>query len=264
MAKVGNQAEMPFLDHLEELRWRIMWSLAVLVVCVVASFIVLLRYDAIKWLALPILPYVPDGRVITTHPAGAFKIVMTASFALGGVFASPVIFYHLWAFLAPALHKHEKRVLIPVLIFGAMLFLSGVALAFFGLIPLTLRFLLSVQSSVITPMISANEYFGFAIGFSLVMGAVFEMPIVVLALTALGLVTPKMLTRYRRHAFVICLVASAFITPGQDPLTLAAVFLPLVGLYEVSIVCSHFIARRMARREAQREAESQEAAGAAS
>jgi sec-independent protein translocase protein TatC len=255
MATVGNQAEMPFLEHLEELRWRIMWSLLALVICVVVSFVVLLRYDAIKILAQPILPYVPDRHLITTHPAGAFKIVMTAAFALGAIFASPVIFYQVWAFLSPALHKHEKKVVIPVLIFGAFLFLAGVSLAFFGLIPLTLRFLLSVQSTVITPMISANEYFGFAIGFSLVMGAVFEMPIVVLALTALGIVTPATLTRYRRHAIVICLVASAFITPGQDPLTLAAVFLPLVGLYEVSIICSHFIYRRQQRRQAEQDAE---------
>ncbi len=255
MATVGNQAEMPFLEHLEELRWRIMWSLLALVICGVVSFVVLLRYDAIKILAQPILPYVPDRHLITTHPAGAFKIVMTAAFALGAIFASPVIFYQVWAFLSPALHKHEKKVVIPVLIFGAFLFLAGVSLAFFGLIPLTLRFLLSVQSTVITPMISANEYFGFAIGFSLVMGAVFEMPIVVLALTALGIVTPATLTRYRRHAIVICLVASAFITPGQDPLTLAAVFLPLVGLYEVSIICSHFIYRRQQRRQAEQDAE---------
>lgn len=255
MATVGNQAEMPFLEHLEELRWRIMWSLLALAICVVVSFVVLLRYDAIRILALPILPYVPDQHLITTHPAGAFKIVMSAALALGAIFASPVIIYQVWAFLSPALHKHEKKVVIPVLIFGALLFLAGVALAFFGLIPLTLRFLLGVQSTVITPMISANEYFGFAIGFSLVMGAVFEMPIVVLALTALGIVTPAMLTRYRRHAIVICLVASAFITPGQDPLTLAAVFLPLVGLYEVSIICSHFVYRRRQRREAEQDAE---------
>jgi len=255
MATVGNQAEMPFLDHLEELRWRIMWSLLALAICVVASFVVLLKYDAIRILAQPILPYVPDQHLITTHPAGAFKIVMSAALALGAIFASPVIIYQIWAFLSPALHRHEKKVVIPVLIFGAFLFLAGVALAFFGLIPLTLRFLLGVQSTVITPMISANEYFGFAIGFSLVMGAVFEMPIVVLALTALGLVTPAMLARYRRHAIVICLVASAFITPGQDPLTLAAVFLPLVGLYEVSIICSHFVYRRRQRREAELEAE---------
>jgi sec-independent protein translocase protein TatC len=255
MATVGNQAEMPFLEHLEELRWRILWSLLALVIGVGVSFVVLLKYDAIRYLALPILPYVPDGHLISTHPAGAFKIVMSASFALGGVLASPVILYHLWAFLSPALYKHEKKVVIPVLIFGALLFLAGVALAFFALIPLTLRFLLNVQSTVITPMISANEYFSFALGFSLVMGAVFEMPIIVLALTALGLVTPATLTRYRRHAFVICLVAAAFITPGQDPLTLAAVFVPLIGLYEVSIMCSFVVHRRLQRREAEREAE---------
>lgn len=255
MATVGNQAEMPFLDHLEELRWRIMWSLLALVICVGVSFVVLLRYDAIKFLALPILPYLQDERLITTHPAGAFKIVMSAAFALGGVFASPVVIYQIWSFLSPALHKHEKRVIIPVLIFGVFLFLGGVALAYFALIPLTLRFLLGVQSTVITPMISANEYFGFAISFSLIMGAVFEMPIVVLALTALGLVTPAMLSKYRRHAFVICLVASAFITPGQDPVSLAAVAIPLVGLYEVSVLCSRFVFRRRERREAERAAE---------
>lgn len=255
MATVGNQAEMPFLDHLEELRWRIMWSLLALVVCVGLSFVVLLKYDAIRFLALPILPYVPDEHLITTHPAGAFKIVMSAAFALGAVFASPVVVYQIWAFLSPALHKHEKRVIIPVLIFGAFLFLGGVALAFFALIPLTLRFLLGVQSTVITPMISANEYFGFALSFSMIMGAVFEMPIVVLALTALGLVTPALLSKYRRHAFVICLVASAFITPGQDPVSLAAVAIPLVGLYEVSVLCSRFVYRRRERREAEREAE---------
>ncbi len=255
MATVGNQAEMPFLDHLEELRWRIMWSLLALVICVGVSFVVLLRYDAIKFLALPILPYLQDERLITTHPAGAFKIVMSAAFALGAVLASPVVVYQIWSFLSPALHKHEKRVIIPVLIFGVFLFLGGVALAYFALIPLTLRFLLGVQSTVITPMISANEYFGFAISFSLIMGAVFEMPIVVLALTALGVVTPAMLSKYRRHAFVICLVASAFITPGQDPVSLAAVAIPLVGLYEVSVLCSRFVFRRRERREAERAAE---------
>ena len=255
MATVGNQAEMPFLDHLEELRWRIMWSLLALVICVGVAFVVLLRYDAIKFLALPILPYLQDERLITTHPAGAFKIVMSTAFALGAVLASPVVVYQVWSFLSPALHKHEKRVIIPVLIFGVFLFLGGVALAYFALIPLTLRFLLGVQSTVITPMISATEYFGFALSFSLIMGAVFEMPIVVLALTALGLVTPAMLSKYRRHAFVICLVASAFITPGQDPVSLAAVAIPLVGLYEVSVLCSRFVFRRRERRDAERAAE---------
>ncbi|MCC6317762.1 MAG: twin-arginine translocase subunit TatC [Gemmatimonadaceae bacterium] len=257
----GTQAEMPFLEHLEELRWRILWSLLALIVGVAVSFTVLLKYDAILLLVRPIQPFLPDGKLITTHPAGAFRIVMSAAFALGFVFASPVVIYQFWAFLSPALYRHEKKVIIPVLIFGALLFIGGVSLAYFALIPLTLKFLLNVQSAAITPMISVTEYFDFAITFSLIMGAVFELPIAVLALTALGIVTPQFLNRYRRHALVICLVASAFITPGQDPVSLAAVALPLIGLYEVSVVCSYVVYRRRQRREAQRAAE--DARGAA-
>lgn len=260
MADVGSQAEMPFLEHLEELRWRIMWSMLALLIGVGVSFYFLFKYDAIKLLAQPVLPYLQGQKLVYTHPAGAFKITMSAAFALGGVLASPVIVYQLWAFLSPALYKHEKKVVIPVLLFGAVLFLGGVALAFYGLIPLTLKMLLQVQSSVLQPMISITEYFDFAISFALIMGAVFELPILVLALTALGMVTPQFLNRYRRHAIVVCLVASAFITPGQDPFSLAAVALPLLGLYEVSVVCSYVVYRRKQRREAARLAE--EASGA--
>jgi sec-independent protein translocase protein TatC len=109
-----------------------------------------------------------------------------------------------------------------------------------------------MQSSVLEPMISISDYFNFAAGFSLVMGAVFELPIVVLALTALGLVTPQFLRRYRRHALVVNLVASAFITPGQDPVSLASVAVPLIGLYEVSVLCSWIVWKRRERREARR------------
>jgi sec-independent protein translocase protein TatC len=245
---------MPFLDHLEELRWRLLWSALALIIGVVISFTVMLKYDAISLLAAPILPLLDGQKLVTTEPAAAFKITMSASFLSGAVLASPVIFYQLWSFLAPALYKHEKKVVIPVLSFGAILFGGGVALAFFGLIPLTLRMLLSVQSSVIEPMISVSGYFDFALGFALVMGLVFEMPIVVLALTALGIVTPAFLRKFRRHAIVICLVSSAFITPGQDPMSLAAVAVPLVLLYEVSVLCSSLVHRRRERREREREA----------
>lgn len=253
--KKDTQLEMPFLDHLEELRWRLMWSVLALIIGVVISFTVMLKYDAISILARPILPLLESGKLVTTEPAAAFKITMSASFLSGAVLASPIIFYQLWAFLSPALYKHEKKVVIPVLAFGAVLFGAGVALAFFGLIPLTLRMLLSVQSSVLEPMITVRGYFDFALGFALIMGLVFEMPIVVLALTALGVVTPTFLRKFRRHAIVLCLVSSAFITPGQDPFSLAAVAVPLVLLYELSVVCSAFVQRRRDRKEREREEE---------
>ena len=248
MSNVGNQGEMPFLDHLEELRWRLMWAGLALVIGVIISFTVMLKYDAIRFLAAPILPLLPQGKLITSDPTAAFKITMTASFACGGVLASPVIFYQTWAFLSPALYAHERKVIGAVLAFGVLLFGAGVSLAFFGLIPMTLKMLLSVQSSVLEPMISVSGYFDFAIGFMLIMGIVFELPIVVLALTALGIVNPSMLRRFRRHAVVVCLIVSAFITPGQDPFSLAAVAVPLVGLYEISVICSAFIVRRRERK----------------
>ncbi|MGQ0649706.1 MAG: twin-arginine translocase subunit TatC [Gemmatimonadaceae bacterium] len=260
MAKVGSQAEMPFLEHLEELRWRIMWSLLAVIIGVGVSFALLYNVDIIVFLARPIEPFLEGRKLIVTHPLGQFRILMSMAFISGGILASPVVFYQLWAFLSPALYKHEKRLVIPVLVFGLALFIAGVALAFFVLIPLTLRFVLTMQSSVLEPMISISDYFNFAAGFCLVMGAVFELPIVVLALTALGIVTPQFLKRYRRHALVVCIVASAFITPGQDPFSLLAVAVPLVGLYELSVICSFFVWKRRQRREAMRAAE--DAAGA--
>jgi sec-independent protein translocase protein TatC len=255
MAAVGQQAEMPFLDHLEELRWRIMWSLLALIIGVVVAFSLLVRFDVILLLERPILPYLNGQKLVYTHPADPFRITMSMAFALGAIFASPVIVWQTWGFLSPALYKHEKKVVIPVLILGALLFLAGVALAFYGIIPITLGMFYSIQSSSLTPMITASAYFDFTVSLSLVLGAVFELPIAVLALTALGIVTPDFLQKFRRHAVVVCLVGSAFITPGQDPFSLLAVAIPLYLLYELSVVSSSFVHRRRLRRDAKRDAE---------
>ena len=257
MADVGQQSEMPFLDHLEELRWRILRALVALIAGVVAAFSLLLRFDIILILERPILPYLSGNQLVYTHPADPFKITMSMAFALGAIFASPVFVWQVWGFLSPALYKHEKRVIIPVLIFGALLFLGGVSLAFFGIIPITLKMFYSIQTNSLTPMITAGAYFDFVVSLSLVLGAVFELPIAVFALTALGIVTPAFLNKFRRHATVICLVTSAFITPGQDPLSLLAIAIPLYLLYELSVVCSVFVYRRKQRREAARLAEAE-------
>ncbi|GMV11676.1 MAG TPA: twin-arginine translocase subunit TatC [Gemmatimonadaceae bacterium] len=255
MATVGHPAEMPFLEHLEELRWRILKSLVALVAGVVVAFSLLLKFDIILILERPILPFLNGHQLVYTHPADPFKITMSMAFALGAIFASPVLIWQVWGFLSPALYKHEKKVIIPVLIFGAILFLAGVSLAFFGIIPITLKMFYSIQTASLTPMITAGEYFDFVVSLSLVLGAVFELPIAVLALTALGIVTPQFLNRFRRHAVVVCLVASAFITPGQDPFSLLAIAVPLYLLFELSVVCSFVVYRRKQRREESRLAE---------
>jgi sec-independent protein translocase protein TatC len=254
------EKEMPFLDHLEELRWRILWSLGAFVVALLISFAVVSQFDVIGFLARPVVPYLHGQKLVYTHPSDAFSVVLNVAFALGLVLASPVIIYQVWAFLSPALYSHEKRLVIPVL-FGAMLlFLGGVALSFIVVLPFTLEFLIGFQTESLTPMITVGEYFGFAIGMSLAFGAVCELPIVILALTALGLVTPQFLNKYRRHAIVLCVLAAAFITPGADPTSLFALAVPLYFLFELSVVLSIMVHRRRVRKqkaEAAREAAEQ-------
>lgn len=249
----GNQAEMPFLDHLEELRWRIIWSLSALVVGVAVSFYLLWSHeDILLLLQGPVQPYLDGRKLIYTHPADAFRIIMNLALILGTILASPVILWHVWGFLSPALYKHEKKVVIPVLIFAALLFLAGVALSWFVILPLTLKVFASIQSASLEPMLSFREYFSFAMSMSLALGAVFELPIAVLALSALELVTPVMLKRFRRYAIVGAIVVSAFITPGQDPFSLLVMTGPLYLLYEVSVGASALV-WRLKRRRASRE-----------
>jgi sec-independent protein translocase protein TatC len=247
----GNQAEMTFLEHLEELRWRIIWSLLALVVGVGIAFYILFRVeDILLVLQQPVLPYLHGRRLVYTHPADPFRIVLSLALVLGTIFASPVILWQIWSFLSPALYQHEKRVIVPVLIAAALLFLAGAALSWFVILPLTLRVFASIQSASLEPMLTFRDYFGFAMSLCLALGAAFELPIAILALSALGLVTPAMLNRFRRHAVVVILVLAAFITPGQDPISLGALAVPLYLLYELSVVASSVVARRRARRAA--------------
>jgi sec-independent protein translocase protein TatC len=257
--------EMPFLDHLEELRKRLFWVAGAILIGIVIAFMLLSKLDIIRVLERPILPLLHGQKLIYTHPGTSFHILLNASLVLGLILASPVIVGQIWGFLAPALYSHEKRVVIPVLVSMVALFLAGVSLSYFVVLPLTLRFLMGIESTALTPMISATEYFDFAISMCLAFGLVFEVPIAILALTALGIVTPQFLSRYRRHAVVICLTAAAFITPGADPYSLFALAIPLYILYELSVFVAIFAYRKRLKRQERRDAEeaaSQEHAGA--
>ena len=257
-----NAAEMPFLDHLEELRWRIIWSLGALVLGVVVSFALLLRFErpVLLWLQGPILPYLHGRRLMNTHPGEGFSILMQTALIGGIIFALPVIIYQIWVFLSPALHKHEKRVGIPVIIGAVFLFICGAALAWYLVLPMTLKFLIGIGDDAFEQMITASEYFGFIDSLVLAIGAVFELPILVLLLSSFGLVTPKFLMKFRRHAMVGSFLVAAFITPGDIFVTNLVLTVLLYMLYEVSIVLSLLVFRK---REKKRMADEAEDAGAA-
>jgi sec-independent protein translocase protein TatC len=244
--RTAADTEMPFLDHLEELRHRLFWIAGAIVIGIVASFVVLSRggFDVVAILAGPIEPYLRGRQLVFTHPGTSFKIVLNASVILGILFATPVIGYQLWGFFAPALHAHEKRVIVPVLFGMIFLFLAGVTLCYFVVMPFTLKFFMGFESAALTPMIEATQYFDFAFSMMLAFGLAFELPIAILLLSALGIVKPQFLSRYRRHAIVITVVVAAFITPDASPTTLFALSLPLYLLYELGVALSYIVTRR--------------------
>jgi len=248
-ASTPPHTEMPFLDHLEELRWRLFRMAVAIAIGVSVAFALLYtkQIDIIGMIAKPVQPFLKRPLMVT-HPSDLFDIVMDASIAIGLIFASPVLVWQVWGFLSPALYGHEKKVVIPALMGAAVLFLGGMALSYYFVLPVTLGFLMSFQSASVESVLTVHEYFGFVLAMCLAFGAVFELPIVILLLTALGLVKPAFLAKFRRHAFVGCLIAAALITPGGDPTSLFALTMPLYLLYEVSITLSRVVYNRREKR----------------
>jgi len=239
---------MPFLDHLEELRWRILYSLLAVVIGSVIGWVVVTRVDVIAILKAPIAPLLPGGRLLFTSPTEPFFITLKLAFVAGLILASPVVIYQIWAFLAPALYDREKRLILPALTAGLGLFALGAAAAYFLVLPRALRVLFSFQAAELSPIITADKYFGFATQLIVGFGAVAELPLVIAILAALGLVTPQFLTRNRRYALLLSALVAAFLSP-PDALSMVMMMVPLLLLYEVGIVCAWIMTRRRKRAE---------------
>ena len=239
-----NEAAMPFLDHLEELRWRLLWGLLALLVCAIIGFFIVTRFNVLGLLTSPIEPFLEGDRLKTLNPIAPFLITLKLALVVGAVLASPIIIYQIWAFLSPALLPTEKRAIVPSLYFGLLLFMAGAAMAYFIALPITLEFTMGFQREALEPAIEVNAYLGVVIRMLLVFGVVFELPVVILALTYLGLVTPEFLAEKRRHAIAIITIGAAFITPGDVITVTILMMIPLVLLYELSIYLSKMVVRR--------------------
>jgi len=238
---------MPFLDHLEELRWRILYSLLAIVLGTLAGWLIVERIDVIGLLIRPIAPLIPGGKLRVTGPTEPFFITLKFAFVIGLVLASPFVGYQTWAFLAPALYPRERRLIIPALSAGAVLFLAGASAAYAWVLPRALAVLLAFQHNVFDPLITADKYFAFAAQLIIAFGVVTELPLVVVILALLGLVTRDFLARNRRYALVISAVAAALLAP-PDAISMLLMMVPLWLLYEVSIWCAWVVERRRARR----------------
>lgn len=240
-------AEMPFLDHLEELRSRLIWSVAAVGVASVLGFFVVTELDLVRFLVAPIRDLLPGERLRFTSPTTPVVVTFKLAFVTGIVLALPVIAYQAWRFFEPALMEHEKRYAVPGIWGAFVLFLAGLAMAYFLVLPLGLEFLLSFQTENLTPIITIDEYLRFATRMILAFGIIFEMPVVLLLLSLVGVVTPDGLRNYRRHAYVGISVGAAILTPA-DVGTMLMMMGPMALLYEGSIWLVELVARRRARR----------------
>lgn len=248
--------QMPFLEHLEELRWRLLWSALAIGLGTVGGFILVLHFGVLDLLVEPVRPYLDGGQPIFLNPATSFFVTLKLSLVVGILLGLPVVVYQVWAFFSPALEASERRVIVPSLYFGLVLFCAGVSLAYFWVLPLALRFLMGFQSDVLMAAIEIQEYLGFVTRMLLAFGLVFELPVVIMILSALGLVTPEFLASKRRHAIVGVTILSSLLTPGDLASTLLMMG-PMIILYEVSILLSRFIYRRKRREEAEKAARRQ-------
>jgi len=261
---VNPKGEMPFLDHLEELRWRILWSLVSVVVCTGIGFALVYYFEVLELLVMPVREAWndPDLRLIYLSPADPFFVMLRLAIYCGLILSLPILVYQLWAFLSPALEKREKRAVIPALYLGLVLFVAGVALAYFAALPVTLAFFQGFMTASLDGQLEINKTLGFIVKMLLAFGAVFELPIVIMILSALGLVTPAFLREKRRHAIVLITILASFITPG-DAITLTVMMMfPLLLLYEFGIFLSVGIYRGKRRRAEEYEASLDESPGA--
>ena len=236
---------MPFLDHLEELRWRIIKSLISVVLFTIIAFYFSDYF--LEWLLLPSKNISAQMSLQVLKVQAIFVIKLEIALIIGVIISIPVILYQVWAFLAPGLHQHEKKYIWPLIIFAMLSFCLGAAFAYFIIIPYALDFFLGLAPANIENNIAIDFYFGFLIRMIIVFGAVFELPVISVILASLGLITPAFLKKYRRHAIVIIFIVAAILTP-PDPTTQIFLAVPLVFLYEITIWITYIFARKRKNR----------------
>jgi sec-independent protein translocase protein TatC len=220
---------LTLVEHLDELRTRIIVSAVVLVVAIGLCF-----WQNHLLLEIANSPLPGDREPLTFSVTEPFFTTLKLAFYGGILIALPVLLYQVYAFVLPAFSPHEKRVVLPMLVTVPLLFVAGVVFAYFVVLPPALTFLLGFNSNEFNIEVRANEYYGFFVLTLIGVGLLFQIPIGVLAVTRLGIVTPQQLGRNRRYALLIIAVV-AMLLPGTDPVTMLISMAPLYALFELSL-----------------------------
>jgi sec-independent protein translocase protein TatC len=246
--------KMSFFEHLDELRKKIMVSL----IAVSVIFVVTFNYSeyVLQFLMFP-LRYTLDfsvkemymqflaedklkgTKLVFLSPAEGFWMNMKISFVAAFIASLPVLFQQFWSFIAPGLHSRERKYVLPFVIFATILFLVGACFCFFVVLPFAMSFLLTYKiGDFMMPMLSVGQYVDFCLKFILAFGAVFELPIILVFLTRMGLVTTKTLAKNRKYAVLAAFIIAAILTPTPDVFNQTLMAVPMIVLYEVGIFVS--------------------------
>jgi len=244
---MDEQEKIPFTEHLEELRKR-------LIVCFIAvgvGFVLSYGFKEklFQILTRPLIRVMQTGdKLIFTGLPEAFFTYLKVAFLSGIILAAPVIFYQFWMFVAPGLYDKEKRLMVPVVVLSTFFFVGGAFFGYFIVFPYGFKFFLGFASETIRPLPSMREYLGFASKLLLAFGVVFELPLIITFLARLGMVSVSFLKKNRKYALLLFFVGSAILTP-PDVVTQIMMAFPLLLLYEISIIGARIFGKKNSEEE---------------
>jgi sec-independent protein translocase protein TatC len=234
----GQGKELTILEHLQELRRRLIVAAIAVVLAVIFSLI--FTRQLLEWLTAPAHDSVEDVQIIFTDPVGYWAAYFRVALLAGIAISMPVLVYEVLAFVGPGLTRAERRWLYPVVLGASLAFVAGAAFAYYIELPPALRFLLN-SGEGIKPFINITSYIDFTTRLMLVTGLVFELPLLVMGLAKLHIVSTRKLIGWWRYALVLAFVVSAVVTPSIDPITQTLVAAPMIVLYFLGIVLAKLV-----------------------
>jgi len=236
-----DQKEMSFLDHLEELRWDV---IKILVGLTIGTIVCAIYTDFIVQDILLRPVHATGMKVQVLTPYGIVILYMEAALICGLILSMPNTLYWLWKFVAPGLLPKERRYARRIVFFTTLCFFAGVAFGYLVLLPSALTFFSTFGTKTIELNVAIDRYVSFVLALILGSGLVFELPMISYFLTKLGFLTPAFMRHYRRHAIIVILFIAAIVTPTPDPVTQLILAIPMMALYEVSILVCKFSVRK--------------------
>jgi len=239
---MSEESKLPFTTHLEELRRRLIYAVVAIVLGAIIAF--LFAKQLFYFLAQPLVKILPANQpMIFTALTEAFFTYFKVALLAGFFLASPVVFYQLWKFIAPGLYEHEKKFVIPFVIFATLFFILGGAFAYYIVFPFGFKFFLGFSTDYLKLLPKMSEYFSLSLKLIFAFGIVFEMPVITFFLAKMGVVNGEMLSSKRRYAIVLVFVIAALLTP-PDVGTQLLMAGPLILLYEVSVWVARIFGRK--------------------